>query len=292
MPADLPRRLERLHGLGLPAGALPFLQVLQRKAIVIVDAVAPGEAAGARQAFARDVALLALAGARPVVVHGGPLPFPADARLPGCLATNDMRAMLAGINRELVQLIGRYGPRAMSLSGQEADKLAHAPPAGEEPDGLLGACLDRGMLPVLMPLATDTAGKCRLVSPLQLGSQLARRLPAEAMVVMGDPAAVSELARLTGADGREALERWLAHHPRAAAAGLARALLGALGRGVQTVLLIDAARPDALIAELLAEESTGAVFCRRSAAQLLAASAAYLLEGGTPRDRRKPAAHP
>ncbi|WP_223879220.1 amino acid kinase family protein [Chitinimonas arctica] len=273
----------------LLASSLPFVQSLQQQTVVIVYAGSANAAPCARQTFAQEVALLALTGVRPVVVHGGApqfRPFPPSSRalLPERVAMHVARAALADINLELVQLISQHGPKAVGVKGQDGDCLTASSQADANricPIVKLDVTLfkllqNNGMLPIVMPIAPDAKGEDRQLSSELLGALLAQQLRAVTLIWMGEGAILQELTGLRGPRSRAELESWLAQHPQSAAAPAVGAALDALGHGVQSVHFVDAGEPYALISELLTDEGCGLAVCRRSGAQMLADSTRYL----------------
>ena len=100
----------RVAGL---ARSLPFMQALHGQTVVIVEGGAASDAR-TRHAFAQDVALLALTGVRPIVVQG----IPAAS---GTQSVHAVHAAMAGINHELVRLIGSHGAKAIGIGCNVAD---------------------------------------------------------------------------------------------------------------------------------------------------------------------------
>jgi len=258
--------------------SLPFMQALHGQTVVIVDGGAAGDV-HARAAFAQDVALLAVTGIRPIVVQSGPAAFDTQS-------VHTTHAAMAGVNHELVRLIGSHGARAIGVDGHDGGLLV----ASAEPDGAntsavarfdataLNAFLDNGLVPVVMPVAPDDAGHDRLLRPERLGSLFAQRTGAVTLVMMVERALLRELDALAGPYGITELEQWLAEHPVADATPCVRDALDALAHGVQNVHLADIGQPESLIDELLTEEGSGMVFCRRGHTDLLSETRRYFAD--------------
>ncbi|MBY8603762.1 acetylglutamate kinase [Burkholderia arboris] len=265
----------RVAGL---ARSLPFMQALHGQTVVIVDGGAANEAR-TRAAFAQDVALLALTGVRPVVVQG--IPAASDTQ-----SVHTAHAAMAGVNHELVRLIGSHGVKAIGIDGHDGGLLV----ATAESDGAststvaqfdgtaLSAFLENGLVPVVMPVAPDDAGQDRLLRPERLGSLFAQRTGAVTLVMMVDSTLLRELGELAGLYGITELEQWLSEHPAADAAPCVREALDALAHGVQNVHLADIGQPESLIDELLTEEGSGVVFCRRGNTDLLSETRRYFAD--------------
>ncbi|MGS0896928.1 amino acid kinase family protein [Burkholderia stagnalis] len=288
-PENSIRSSRRADGL---ARSLPFMQVLHGQTVVIVDGGGTNDAR-LRQAFSQDVALLALTGIRPVVVQSGPAVSGDTTQ-----TVRTARAALAEVNRELVRLIGGHGVKAIGIDGHDGGLLLADADADADADAnidavpgrpctstvrhvdgaMLTALLENGLLPVVMPIAPDDAGRDRLVRAEQLGSLFARETGAATLVMMVERAPLRELGELAGLYGITELERWLAGHPAADAAPYVREALDALAHGVRNVHLADLGQPESLIDALLTEEGSGVVFCRRGNTDLLAETRRYFAE--------------
>lgn len=268
----------RVAGL---ARSLPFMQALHGQTVVIVDGGAASDAR-ARQAFAQDVALLALTGVRPIVVQGAPTAS-------GTQSIHAVHAAMAGVNHELVRLIGSHGAKAIGIDGHDggllvasADSDRSGTSAIARFDGTaLNAFLENGLVPVVMPVAPDDAGHDHLLRAERLGSLFAQRTGAVTLVMMVDSALLRELGELAGLYGITELEQWLAEHPAATAAPCVRDALDALAHGVQNVHLADIGQPESLIDELLTEEGSGVVFCRRGNTDLLSETRRYFADSAS-----------
>ncbi|MGC3027198.1 acetylglutamate kinase [Burkholderia sp. DN3021] len=265
----------RVAGL---ARLLPFMQALHGQTVVIVDGGAASDT-HARQAFAQDVALLALTGVRPVVVQGGPAAS-------GAQSVQAARAAMADINHELARAIGSHGVKAIGIDGHDGGLLvagvesdrANTSPVAQFDGTALNAFLGNGLVPVVMPVAPDDAGQDRLLRPERIGSLFAQRTGAVTLVMMVESALLRELGELAGLYGITELEQWLAEHPAADAAPCVREALDALAHGVQNVHLADIGQPESLIDELLTEEGSGVVFCRRGNTDLLSETRRYFAD--------------
>ncbi|CAD9217573.1 Acetylglutamate kinase [Burkholderia cenocepacia] len=265
------------HVAGL-ARSLPFMQALHGQTVVIVDGGAASDV-HTRASFAQDIALLALTGIHPIVVQS--VPAASDPK-----SVHTTHAAMAGVNHELVRLIGSHGARAIGIDGHDGGLLvASAVPDSANTSTVarfdvtaLNALLDNGLVPVVMPVAPDAAGRDCLLRPERLGSLFAQRTGAVTLVMMVDSAWLLELGELAGLYGITELEQWLAEHPAADAAPCVRDALDALAHGVQNVHLADIGQPESLIDELLTEEGSGVVFCRRGNTDLLSETRRYFAD--------------
>ena len=265
----------------LLADSLPFVRAMHGQTVVIALLGQVAYNPAHRQALAQDIALLALMGLRPVLVHGGapqfqltPAARPSD--LPQRAAVQIARAAMHEINVELVRLLSREGAHAVGVNGQDlrcvGSDAQHIDQLDTDYLALLKA---HETVPVVMPLALDADYNHILLSPEQLGSLLAAQLSAHSFLMVGEEGALQHADIGDGLLGRGDLQSWLSSHEGAPIASEVEAALSALNHGVPTVHLIDGVKPGALVAELLTNEGTGTIICRRTSPQLLADTARY-----------------
>ena len=200
---------------------------------------------------------------------------------------------MAGVNHELVRLIGSHGAKAIGIDGHDggllvasADSDRVGTSAVARFDGTaLNAFLENGLVPVVMPVAPDDAGHDHLLRAERLGSLFAQRTGAVTLVMMVDGTLLRELGELAGLYGITELEHWLAEH-RPPRQPCVRDALDALAHGVQNVHLADIGQPESLIDELLTEEGSGVVFCRRGNTDLLSETRRYFADSARRAARR------
>ncbi len=196
--------------------ALPWLERFHGKTIVIKYGghamVDPHLAAE----FAADIVFLRLAGLFPVVVHGGgpqinamldqlgiEPEFIAGRRVTTPQVLDVVRMVLTGqVQRQLVNLINRHGPRAVGVSGEDgslftAEQLRPVV-AGERVDvGLVGhitsvrpaiveTMLADGFIPVVSSLSVGADGTLYNVNADDAAAKLAAALAATKLLVLSD----------------------------------------------------------------------------------------------------------
>ena len=125
--------------------ALPFMQLYDKKTVVIkYGGHAMGDAELARQ-FAHDVVLLKQSGINPVVVHGGgpqiaamlerlniKSSFKNGLRVTDAQTIEVVEMVLAGaINKQIVTALNAAGGTAVGLSGKDGDLLVAKKPAAK-----------------------------------------------------------------------------------------------------------------------------------------------------------------
>jgi acetylglutamate kinase len=243
-----------------------------------------------KQAFARDMVFLRLAGILPVVVHGGgpqitamldrlglPAEFRGGLRVTTPETIDVVRMVLVGqVGRELVGLINQHGPYAVGLSGEDAGLFTAekrtALVGGEPVDiGLVGdvvavdpaAVLDivrAGRIPVVAGVAPDTAGTVYNINADSAAAALAAALGAAKLVVLTDveglyaryPDPDSIISELT-ADELEPLLPSL----EAGMAPKMEACLRAVRGGVGRAHVIDGRVPHSVLLEVFTSEGVG-----------------------------------
>jgi acetylglutamate kinase len=196
--------------------ALPWLERLHDRTVVIKyggNAMVDDEL---RRAFAKDIVFLRYAGLRPVVVHGGgpqistmlkrldiTSEFRGGLRVTDAETMDVVRMVLVGqVGRELVGLLNQHGPLAVGLSGEDGGlftaERTTAVVDGETVDlGLVGDVVDvrpeavldlieAGRIPVVSGVAPDESGQVHNINADTAASSLAVALGAEKLVVLTD----------------------------------------------------------------------------------------------------------
>jgi acetylglutamate kinase len=289
IPADA--RLARAgEKAAILAEALPWLQRFHGRVVVVKyggNAMVDEEL---KQAFARDMVFLRLAGIHPVVVHGGgpqisamlqrlglPGEFRGGLRVTTPETIDVVRMVLVGqVGRELVGLINQHGPYAVGLSGEDAGLFTAekrtALVGGEIVDiGLVGdvvevspdAVLDivrAGRIPVVAGIAPDVDGQVYNINADSAAAALAAALGAAKLVVLTDveglyqdyPDPASLVSELTA----DELEPMLP----ALESGMApkmEACLRAVRGGVGQAHVIDGRVPHSVLLEVFTHEGVG-----------------------------------
>jgi acetylglutamate kinase len=198
------------------AEALPWLQRLSGRTIVVKYGGSAMTDDILEAAFAEDVVFLRLCGVRVVVVHGGgpqissmlsrlgiESEFRGGLRVTTPEAMDVVRMVLTGkVGRELVGLVNAHGPYAVGLSGEDAGLFTaerhETVINGEHVDlGLVGDVvhvrpeavldlIDAGRIPVVSTVAPDTDGVIHNVNADTAAAALARALGASKLVVLTD----------------------------------------------------------------------------------------------------------
>ncbi len=273
------------------AEALPYIQRFFDKTIVIKYGGNAMTDPALQESFARDVVLLKLVGMNPVVVHGGGPQINEMLKRVGKQGkfvqgmrvtdeeTMDVVEMVLGkINKDIVNLINRYGGKAVGLTGQDsafirAEKMMIASDevAGEMLDiGLVGEIakidpaiitfLDSGdFIPVIAPIGVSPDGETLNINADVVSGKLAEVLRAEKLVLLTNTPGVLDKQGnlLTGLTPRQ-IDALVADGTLSGGMlpKIASALDAARG-GVRAVHIIDGRVQHALLLEILTDEGVG-----------------------------------
>ncbi len=275
--------------------ALPYIQRLFDKTVVIKfggNAMVDDEL---KDAFARNIVLLKQVGVNPVIVHGGGPQinqllerlgkqgeFVEGMRVTDRETMDVVQMVLGGlVNKDIVALINRHGGRAVGLTGRDAGlvrarklKVTRKNPEFDEPEiidiGHVGevASIDAGILrtldasdviPVIAPIGVGEDGEAYNINADVVASKVAQVLEAEKLLLLTNIAGVldKEGKLLTGltAGDVEALIEDGTIH-----GGMLPKInfaLDAVRGGVKTVQIIDGRVPHAVLLELLTDQGVG-----------------------------------
>ncbi len=270
--------------------ALPYIQALDRKTVVVKFGGNAMVDEDLKSSFARDIVLLKQVGVNPVIVHGG---GPQIARLleqigkqsrfiEGMRVTDDetmdvVEMVLGGqVNKQIVALINRHGGRAVGLTGKDgglitARKMRLA--GRDEPDHDLGqvgeveaidpavvAMLDDdGFIPVIAPIGVGHDGASYNINADLVAGRLAAVLGAEKLLLLTNTPGVLDpdgklLTGLTAAETERLIAAGVIHGgmlPKV------RCALDAVNAGVRTSQIIDGRVRHSVLLELLTDSGVG-----------------------------------
>ncbi len=196
--------------------ALPWLESLHGKTVVIKYGGHAMTDEALRHSFAEDIVFLRYAGLRPVIVHGGgpqinaaldrhgiESHFTAGLRVTTPEAMEVVRMVLVGqVNRDVVGLINRHGPFAVGMSGEDANLFTaerkSALVDGEQVDigqvgeivevnvGAVRSLVADGRVPVISSIARGDDGEVYNVNADTAAAALAVSLDAAKLIVLTD----------------------------------------------------------------------------------------------------------
>ncbi|MDQ4084370.1 MAG: acetylglutamate kinase [Actinomycetota bacterium] len=270
--------------------ALPWLERLHDRTVVIKYGGNAMVDDDLRRAFAKDIVFLRYAGLRPVVVHGGgpqistmlkrlhiASEFKGGLRVTDAETMDVVRMVLVGqVGRELVGLLNQHGPLAVGLSGEDAglftaertstvvdgetvDLGLVGDVAGVRPEAVLDL-IEAGRIPVVSSVAPDESGQVYNVNADTAASSLAVALGAEKLVVLTDveglyadwPASDEVVSEIRA----KQLEAML---PELSSGMIPKmeACLRAVRGGVARAHVLDGRVPHALLLEVFTDEGIG-----------------------------------
>ncbi len=213
MPLTAATAAQKAHTL---SEALPYIQRFFDKTIVIKYGGNAMTDPKLQEGFARDVVLLKLVGMNPVVVHGGG-PQINDLLqkvgkkgefIQGMRVTDEetmdvVEMVLGKVNKDIVNLINRFGGKAVGLTGQDgsfirAEKMlleSQSEPGKMLDIGLVGdinkidpsiiTFLDSGdFIPVIAPIGVSPEGETLNINADVVAGKLAEVLHAEKLVLL------------------------------------------------------------------------------------------------------------
>ena len=267
--------------------AMPYLQAFQGKVFVIKSGGTALKRTVSRSQFLQDLLFLSLAGIHPVLVHGGGAEISDQMRSMGHiprfvegLRVTDGQTLkvvqetLEQVNKRLVAELKRFGGQAMGLSGTSRQVLqAERQMVNGQDIGLVGKIkkvnprpihdlLQKGKIPVIVPLARGTDGQTYNVNADQAAASLAGALRAEKFVLMTDVEGI-----LRDEDDPRSLISTVSVHEveKLIAKGIvkggmipkARACMSALRAGVIKTHIIDMEIPHGLLLEIFTDRGIG-----------------------------------
>lgn len=192
--------------------ALPYMQRVMGKTIVIKYGGHAMNDEALRASFAADVVLLKHIGVRPVIVHGGGPQIAGTLETMGRVSTfvegrrvtddetmEVVEMVLGGkINREIVQLVQNAGGQGVGLTGSDGGlirvkkKLIGGQDLGRVGDVtgvdpyVVMAAMDAGFVPVVAPIGVDENGQSFNVNADEAAGALAGALGAEKLILLTD----------------------------------------------------------------------------------------------------------
>ncbi|HUX82757.1 MAG TPA: acetylglutamate kinase [Halothiobacillus sp.] len=275
--------------------ALPYIQRLFDKTIVIKYGGNAMIDEALQDAFARDIVLLKQVGLNPVVVHGGGPQinqvleklgkqgeFIQGMRVTDRETMDVVQMVLGGlVNKDIVALINRHGGRAVGLTGRDAGlvrarklTLSRKTPEMLEPEiidighvgevasidpSILNVLENKDFIPVIAPIGVGDDGEAYNINADVVASKIAQVLGAEKLLLLTNTAGVldKEGKLLTGLSARD-VEGLIADGT--IYGGMLPKIdfaLDAVRGGVKTVQIIDGRVPHAVLLELLTDRGVG-----------------------------------
>lgn len=268
--------------------ALPYIQRYNNKIVVVKyggNAMINEEL---KRAVMGDIVLLSLIGIKVVLVHGGgpeisdilnkmgkETEFIDGLRVTDAETAEVVQMVLAGkISKNLVNLIGNMGGRAIGLSGMDAHMIETKKLRSDlgyvgdivniDPQPILDL-LDKGYIPVISTIGYDKDGNTYNINADTAASRIAGTLKAESLISMTD---ISGL--LHDKDDPTTLIPVVnvSEAPQLIREGIisdgmipkVECCIEAIRRGVKKVFIIDGRVPHSILIEALTDEGIGTMF--------------------------------
>ena len=282
--------VKKSHVAEILIEALPYLQSLDRKTVVIKfggNAMVDEEL---KSSFARDIVLLKQVGVNPVIVHGG---GPQIGKLleqigkksrfiEGMRVTDDetmdvVEMVLGGqVNKQIVALINRHGGRAVGLTGKDgglisarkmkltgADSESHDLGQVGEVEAIDPAVVkmldEDDFIPVIAPIGVGSDGSSYNINADLVAGDLARVLGAEKLLLLTNTPGVLDPdgKLLTGLSAQETEKLIADGIIHGGMLPKVRCALDAVNAGVSTSQIIDGRVKHSVLLELLTDSGVG-----------------------------------
>lgn len=282
--------VKKSHVAEILIEALPYLQALDRKTVVIKFGGNAMVDEALKSSFARDIVLLKQVGVNPVIVHGG---GPQIAKLleqigkksrfiEGMRVTDDetmdvVEMVLGGqVNKQIVALINRHGGRAVGLTGKdggligarkmklggsdsEANDLGQVGEVEAIDPSVVRMLDDDGFIPVIAPIGVSSDGSSYNINADLVAGELSKVLGAEKLLLLTNTQGVldPEGQLLTGISAQQT-ERLIADGIiHGGMLPKVRCALDAVKAGVSTSQIIDGRVKHSVLLELLTDSGVG-----------------------------------
>lgn len=265
--------------------ALPYIRTFSGKTIVIKFGGSILDSDALKQMIAQDIVLMRYVGIKPVVVHGGGQAISqlmhklgiVPEFVDGNRVTNPrtmelVEMVLAGkMNKEIVALINQAGGTAVGIEGKDGHLLT-----AERLEGKLGlvgrihtvrpqlleVLEQKGFIPVVAPVASDTQTNTLNVNADMAAAEIAAALQAEKLIFLTN---VDGILAEPGNPGTLVATITLAHIKELMRDGAieqgmvvkAQACEQALSRNVHKVHIINGTVPHSLLLEVFTDSGIG-----------------------------------
>ena len=191
--------------------ALPYIQAFNKKIVVVKYGGSAMLDDELKKKVIQDIVLLKLVGLQPVIVHGGGKEiskwlekvniephFVNGLRFTDDVTMEVVEMVLNKVNKELVQMIGELGMKAVGISGKDGSLLhCHKKEVEGEDIGLVGEVsevnpdiifdlLEREFVPVICPVGFDMEYKSYNVNADDAACAIAKALKAEKLAFLTD----------------------------------------------------------------------------------------------------------
>ena len=275
--------------------ALPYLQKLNRKTVVIKYGGNAMTEESLKQGFARDIVLLKQVGVNPVVVHGGgpqigellkrigkESEFIEGMRVTDRETMDVVEMVLGGlVNKSIVTMINQHGGGAVGLTGKDGGlirarklEISRKAPELDEPEiidlghvgevsaidpSVVAMLDDDNFIPVIAPIGVGDDGASYNINADLVAGKLATVLGAEKLLLLTNTVGILDKQDklLTGLDAKQ-VDAYIADGTiHGGMLPKVNCALDAVKSGVRTAHIIDGRVPHAVLLELLTDEGVG-----------------------------------
>ena len=200
-----------LEKAGTIIEALPYIRAFNKKIVVVKYGGSAMLDENLKKKVIQDIVLLKLVGMQPVIVHGGGKEiskrlekvniephFVNGLRFTDYATMEVVEMVLNKVNKELVQMIGELGMKAVGISGKDGSLLhCHKKEVDGEDIGLVGEVsevnpdiifdlLEKDFLPVICPVGFDKEYTSYNVNADDAACAVAKALKAEKLAFLTD----------------------------------------------------------------------------------------------------------
>lgn len=277
------------------AEALPYIQKLNGKTVVIKYGGNAMTDEALKVGFARDIVLLKQVGVNPVVVHGGgpqignllerigkESQFIQGMRVTDTETMDIVEMVLGGlVNKSIVTLINQEGGRAVGLTGKDGSlirarkmqmtlstdentppeliDLGHVGEVHTIDPSVVSMLDDDDFIPVIAPIGVGDNGESYNINADLVAGKLATVLGAEKLLLLTNTVGILDKAGklLTGLSARQVDDYIADGTIHGGMLPKVNCALDAVKSGVKTAHIIDGRVPHAVLLELLTDEGVG-----------------------------------
>ena len=283
---------ERIERAGILTEALPYIQKLYSKTIVIKYGGNAMINEDLKRSVMEDITLLKYVGMNPVIVHGGGpdiseslKTYHIESKFVSGLRVTDAETMriaqmvLVGkTNKEVVSNVNRNGGKAIGLCGIDG-KIIECEPLTEDSEGnqidvgfggkikkvnaeILKSLCEDDYIPVIAPIGTDDSGQSYNINADTVASAVATAMGAEKLMFLTDVEGVKDakgdiIFEITTSSAEELI------HVGTINGGMipkVRACVKAVLEGVNRVHIIDGRVLHSIILEIFTDTGIGTMF--------------------------------
>ncbi len=283
---------ERIERAGILTEALPYIQKLYSKTIVIKYGGNAMINEDLKRSVMEDITLLKYVGMNPVIVHGGGpdiseslKTYHIESKFVSGLRVTDAETMriaqmvLVGkTNKEVVSNVNRNGGKAIGLCGIDG-KIIECEPLTEDSEGnkidvgfvgkikkvnaeILKSLCEDEYIPVIAPIGTDDSGQSYNINADTVASAVATAMGAEKLMFLTDVEGVKDakgdiIFEITTSSAEELI------HVGTINGGMipkVRACVKAVLEGVNRVHIIDGRVLHSILLEIFTDTGIGTMF--------------------------------